>query len=120
MDFSKCIPQSSEYDLNGELLHLLRELEVSLSLSFDSFKELKINSAYRSPEYEVRQGRSGLSAHCLGKAVDIHCTDNRLRYQILNFAIKKGINRIGIYKTFIHLDIASYKDDKGQNTIWFD
>lgn len=118
MDFSKCIPESSEYDLQGPLLHILRELEITLSLSFDDFVELKINSAYRSSDYEKRHGRSGDSAHCLGKAVDIHCTNNRHRYHIIKFALQKGINRIGVYKTFIHLDTAINKDGKSTQTVW--
>lgn len=119
MDFSKCIPVSSEYDLNGPLLHILRNLEVSMSLSFDDFEELKINSAYRSPEYEKRMGRNGSSSHCLGKAVDIHCINNRHRYHIVKFALQNGINRIGIYKNFIHLDCAIHKDGKTPNIIWY-
>lgn len=119
MDFSKCVPQSNEYDLNGPLLHILRNMEVAMSMSFDDFEELKINSGYRSPEYEVRHGRSGESAHCLGKAVDIHCTNNRHRYFIIKFALQNGINRIGVYKNFIHLDTAISKDGKSTHTIWY-
>lgn len=119
MDFTKCIPQSSEYDLQGSLLHILRELETTLSLCYDDFEELKINSAYRTAEYEKRHGRDGSSSHCLGKAVDIHCTNNKHRYHIIKFALQKGINRIGIYKTFIHLDTAIYMDGKSTHIIWY-
>lgn len=119
MDFSKCIPSSSEYDLNGPLLHILRRMEVCMSLSFEDFEEFKINSAYRSPDYEKRMGRLGTSSHCLGKAVDIHCINNSHRYAIIKLALQNGINRIGIYKNFIHLDSAIYKDGKIPNIIWY-
>lgn len=119
MDFSKCIPKSSEYDLNGPLLHIIRELEVTMSLEFNNFTELRINSAYRSQEHEKKNGRSGSSAHCLGKAVDIHCTRNDYRYHIIKFALQKGINRIGVYKNFIHLDTAIHKDGKTTKIIWY-
>ena len=118
MDFSKCVPQSSEYDLDGPFLHILRELEVTLSLCFHT-DDLRVNSAFRTPEYEKRHGRDGSSAHCLGKAVDIHCTDNKLRHHIVKFALSKGINRIGIYKTFINLDMAGVKDGKSPHVIWY-
>lgn len=119
MDFEKCIPACSEYELDGNFLHFLRNLELSLRLSFDSFNELYINSAFRSPDYEKRMGRTGDSAHCLGKAVDISCTNNSHRYHIINYAMKNGCHRIGIYKTFIHLDFATYKDKKSEFVIWY-
>lgn len=119
MDFSQCNPISTEYDLNGPLLHILRRLEVAMAMSFDDFTELKINSAYRSKEYEKRMGRDGSSSHCLGKAVDISCTSNSKRHFIIKFALQNGINRIGVYKTFIHLDTAIYKDGKQPNIIWY-
>lgn len=118
MDFSKCVPQSSEYDLYGPFLHILRELEMTLNLCYD-VDEIRINSAFRSPEYEKRRGRDGLSAHCFGKAVDIHCTNNKHRYHIIKFALQKGIHRIGIYKNFIHLDMADVRDNKSVQVIWY-
>ena len=118
MNFDKVVPESSEYDLDGSFLHFLKNLELSLKLSFDSFVELVITSAFRTQKYEKRMGRSGSSAHCLGKAVDIACSNNSHRYHIINYAIKNGCNRIGIYKTFIHLDFATYKDGKAEFIIW--
>lgn len=113
MDFSKCVPKSDEYHLDTLLLSILDEIEECTG------QELKINSAYRSQDYEVRHQRNGSSAHCLGKAVDIGCYSSRMRYEIVKIALQKGINRIGIYKTFIHLDVATAKDGKCTNVIWY-
>lgn len=113
MDFSKCIPKSDRYELDTLILSFLDELEECTG------KEYRINSAYRSPDYEVRMGRKGDSAHCLGKAVDVHCYSSHERYTIVKLALQKGINRIGIYKTFVHLDVASAKDGKTTNVIWY-
>ena len=63
-----------------------------------------VNSAFRSPQWEREHCRSGNSAHTYGMAVDIHCTDNYMRFRILCAAFEVGINRIGIGKNFIHLD----------------
>lgn len=119
MDFNKCTPSSSEYELDGNFLHFLRNLELSLQLSYDSFDELVINSAYRTPQYEKRMGRDGSSAHCLGLAADIACTNNSHRYHIINYAIRNKVSRIGVYRNFIHLDMATYKDKKPEFVIWY-
>lgn len=63
-----------------------------------------VNSSYRSPAYEVSKGRSGSSAHCLGRAFDIKCLSSRERYLIITGAIAAGFSRIGIYSKFVHLD----------------
>lgn len=113
MDFSKCTPKSDSIQLDSLLLSILDEIEECTGT------ELIINSAYRSQDYEIRHKRNGLSAHCLGKAVDIACYTNGLRYEIVKIALQKGINRIGIYKTFIHLDVATAKDGKSTQVIWY-
>lgn len=113
MDFSKCIPQSSAYELDTLLLRVLYEIENQTN------REIRVNSAFRSVNYEVRQGRIGKSAHTLGKAVDIYCYDSKYRYDVIKIALQQGINRIGIYKTFIHLDVASSKDGKSTHCIWY-
>lgn len=66
----------------------------------------RLNSAYRSVSFEKSKGRSGKSAHTLGRAFDIACTDNESRYRIVYAAIAAGFCRIGIANTFIHLDDA--------------
>lgn len=63
-----------------------------------------VNSAYRSSEYEKKKGRSGSGAHTRGCAFDIRCTDSRSRFLIVMSAIEAGFTRIGIAKTFVHLD----------------
>lgn len=113
MDFSKCTPKSDRYELDTLLLSILDEVEECIG------QELRINSAYRSQDYETRMRRNGSSAHCLGKAVDIACYSSGLRHQIIKIALQKGINRIGIYKTFVHLDVATAKDGKSTNVIWY-
>lgn len=64
----------------------------------------KLNSAFRSEDYELAHKRSGKSMHCLGRAVDIKCVDSGNRYRIVNALIAAGFNGIGIDNTFIHVD----------------
>lgn len=67
-------------------------------------KPLRLTSAYRSPATEIAAGRSGRSAHTLGRAFDIACTSDSLRYLIVSAALSVGFNRIGIGRTFVHVD----------------
>lgn len=63
-----------------------------------------VSSAFRSRSYEHKKGRSGLSMHVYGRAIDLRCSDSSTRYRIVEAAIKAGFNGIGIGKTFVHLD----------------
>lgn len=113
MNFKNCNPESNPSQLDSLLLHILQNIEKDLG------KELNVNSAFRSINYEVSNGRNGSSAHTLGKAVDIHCYNSSERYIIIKSALQQGICRIGIYKTFIHLDVATAKDGKNTQVIWY-
>lgn len=73
-----------------------------------------INSAYRSKEYEISKGRAGTSSHCKGLAVDIRCFDDLTRLSIIKSLLRAGFRRIGIAKTFIHVD----SDKSKPQCIW--
>lgn len=75
-----------------------------------------VNSGYRTKAHNERVGGSPDSAHTKGLAVDIHVLDNTFRYNLIRIAMKHGINRIGVYRTFIHLDMDS---SKPSNVIWY-
>ena len=112
MNFDNCTPKSSRQQLDSLLLNILDEIEETIG------QELHINSAFRPVVHEIQKGRNGQSAHSLGKAVDIMCYSSALRYDIVKLALQLGVNRIGIYKTFVHLDVASGKDGKNTCVIW--
>ena len=66
-----------------------------------------ITSGCRCPSHNDDVGGKKKSAHMKGTAVDIAVAqgNSRLRYNLISYAISEGIDRIGIYDTWIHLDI---------------
>jgi len=79
----------------------------------------KITSGYRTAAYNEGLRDKGYkaatnSSHLRGYAADISATDSATRYKILKAAIETGFKRIGIAKTFIHLD----NDPEKSNAVW--
>jgi len=74
-----------------------------------------INSGYRTPYHNAKVGGKSNSSHLKGFAADIKCTDSRKRAIILMAVIAAGFNRIGIGKSFIHVD---NDPDKPSNVVW--
>lgn len=64
---------------------------------------IKINSSYRTKEYNAQIGGSKNSMHLQGRAVDVHCIDGIYRQKIVKEALMLGFT-VGVAKTFIHLD----------------
>lgn len=63
-----------------------------------------LTSAFRCSAHNAEVGGSESSLHMAGLAVDIKCTDAWTRCKILSALFAEGFNRIGIGKTFIHVD----------------
>ena len=97
-EFKRCTPSCKIEDMDPDFLVLLDEVREVARIP------LVLNSAYRSKEWEEKQKRSGNSAHTRGKAVDIRCNTSANRYKIVHAALLCGIRRIGVAKTYIHLD----------------
>lgn len=77
-------------------------------------RKFKINSAYRSLAWEKAQGRNGRSSHCKGIAVDIGVSNHQHRLYILVALLTVGFRRVGVAKTFIHVD----DDDSKVPSLW--
>lgn len=95
--------------MNKEFLLLLSNIRKELG------RAMIINSGYRTKSHNEKVGGSPNSSHIKGLAVDVHVPDNQFRLELVRLALKHGIRRIGIYKTFVHLDVDS---DKVQS-MWY-
>jgi uncharacterized protein YcbK (DUF882 family) len=75
----------------------------------------KINSGYRSEKHNKKIKGVSNSSHLKGLAADISVVDSRTRFIIVNALLDVGFTRIGIAKTFIHVDCDT---SKSQQVTW--
>jgi len=93
-----------------ELMYKLDAMRTECAFPF------KITSGYRTPAYNATLKDAVIdSAHTVGLAADIYCTDSIKRSKMIKSALNNGITRIGISETFLHFDLAL---NKPQNVIW--
>ena len=108
-EFKACSPACSLQDMQQ---HTMEKLDAAREMAGIPFV---LNSAYRSPAWDKSKGRSGTGAHTTGCAVDIRCNSSANRMKIVLACLAVGFRRIGIGKTYVHVD-----DDptKPQNVMW--
>ena len=108
-EFKACTPSCDIAQMDAGFLALLDKIREAAGIP------LVLNSGYRSPAYELKHGRTGTGAHTLGVAVDIRCNSYANQYRIIRAALACGIRRIGVGKTYIHLDTSPRH---AQDVIW--
>ena len=72
-------------------------------------KSMTINSGYRTLEHNEKVGGKPASSHLKGLAVDIACNNSVDRFKLYDILREVGFKRIGVGKTFIHVDIDKNK-----------
>lgn len=65
-----------------------------------------ITSAWRSVEYNKSVGGVEDGSHTTGEAFDVQVKTSSVRFFVVSCALAAGFPRVGIAKTFIHLDIS--------------
>ena len=79
---------------------------------------LTVTSGYRCPTHNASVSSTGATGpHTTGRAIDIKA-DSRLRFLLIQEALKQGITRIGVAKTFIHLDDLDELDGFPSPRVW--
>lgn len=78
-------------------------------------KPIHITSGYRTEAHNRNVGGVSGSSHLKGLAADMACIASSDRYKLLSALMQVGFNRIGVAKSFIHVDIDK---DKSDNVIW--
>ena len=106
-----CSCGDCENKINNDLIDKLDKAREISGVSY------KINSGYRCESHNAKVGGSPKSLHKAGRAADIHVADNHSRYMILKGLFEAGLDRVLIYKTFIHADIAG-EGKQGEISLW--
>ena len=94
----QCNGGTSEVVVYRELLERLQQLRTSLGLP------VYINSGYRTVFHNARVGGSPNSYHLRGMAADIR-VPGITPGELATAAREAGFRGIGLYNTFIHVDI---------------
>lgn len=74
-----------------------------------------ISSGYRCEKNNRFVGGKPKSSHLKGRAADIVVRGSRERFQILHGLVAAGFHRIGVSKSFIHVDDDETKD---RHVLW--
>ena len=102
------VPHSGEY-MDSKFLSMLDNARHIAGIPF------KINSGWRTIEHNREVGGKPNSSHIVGKAADIGYNNSRERWIIITALQDAGFNRLGVAKTFVHVDSD---DTKAGNVIW--
>jgi len=98
-----CIESNhSTFVIDNLLVEKLQEVRDELN------QAVVINSGFRCTPHNETVGGIINSAHLTGKAADITIPNDTYRKQILRILDSKFL-RIGIYTSFIHVDVDQYK-----------
>lgn len=108
-EFARCSPPCNLGDMDARFMAKLDLARAKAGIPF------VLNCAYRSRAWDLSKGRTGNSAHCSGKAVDIRCNTSANRMKIVQGLLAAGFTRIGIGRTFVHAD---NDETKPQGVIW--
>lgn len=107
-----CSDKSDKVLIDSELVEVLEQIRTHFG------KAVHINSAYRTPAYNISIGGSSKSQHCLGLAADIRIAgvdpiQIALYAASLPFYATKGgigyYSRVGLKDGFVHVDVRSWK-----------
>jgi len=106
---------NSGINMDNKFLEMLDDAREIAGIPF------KINSGYRTENHNAKVGgklktsTSKGSSHMYGLAVDIACSASLDRFTIIDALLEAGFNRLGIAKSFIHVDSDP---DKAPYVIW--
>jgi len=108
------LPGSGAEFMDEEFLNLLDRARDAAGVPF------KITSGFRTPEYNIDLKKRGYavarnSSHLKGLAADIAVTSSANRLIILESLLFVGFRRVGIGKSFIHVD---FDISKSQDVVW--
>ena len=107
-----CSCGCGERKMSPAFLDLMDQIRHSIG------EPLTVTSGYRCPAHNASVSSTGATGpHTTGKAMDIKA-DSRMRLLLIQAALEHGITRIGVAKTFIHLDDLGEADGFPSPRAW--
>lgn len=99
-----CKDGSDPVFISPELVEVLQKIRTHFG------KAVTINSAYRTPTHNKKEGGATHSQHLYGTAVDIRITGVSPK-EVAQYAetLLSGRGGIGIYSNFTHVDVREVK-----------
>ena len=111
--------KKSEFDCTHSGLNDMKHefMAVLQAIRTEYGKPMTVNSGFRHPTHpiEARKGHAN-GEHTQGMCADIACNNGADRFRLVQLALKHGITRIGIAKTFLHFGLGTPK--LPNNVIW--
>jgi zinc D-Ala-D-Ala carboxypeptidase len=79
---------------------------------------MAVTSAYRCPTYNNQVSSTGYSGpHTTGRAIDFKVNTSRDRHRFLQY-LYRNFDRIGLGKTFLHVDDLKNSDGFDERVTW--
>jgi len=78
-------------------------------------KPLVITSGLRCLPHNLAVGGVPHSAHVTGEAADVAVGNGYDRWRLVELALAAGVRRLGIARTFVHLEVAP---ERVQSALW--
>jgi len=97
------------FNMNPDVIEDLQQFRTMIN------RPVIITSGSRCPYHNHVEGGTNSSAHLTGDAADIATANSKERYEVIQYFIEVGYRRIGIGKTFVHVDL---NDPNPQDVIW--
>ena len=70
-------------------------------------REITVHSGPRCAFWNEKEGGEPTSAHLTGDAADLACGSGAERWDMLDAARQAGFQRLGIGRTFLHVDVSN-------------
>jgi zinc D-Ala-D-Ala carboxypeptidase len=82
-------------------------MQVLQNIRTDFGKSMTITSGFRSVKHPIEARKTHSNGeHTQGMCADVLCRTAQDRYMLITIAIRHGITRIGVAKTFLHLGLG--------------
>ena len=95
-----CRDKADPFPISPELIQVLEAVRDYAGYA------IKIESGFRCPSHNRAVGGTPQSAHLSGEAADIRIRSDHERFKFIEAATMAGVSRLGIGRTFLHVDVS--------------